>query len=900
MTVLQHRPGPADVLLSDGSMAMIRPMRPEDRAGVESLHDSASASSLRWRFFIPSRTAGRQYVEHVFSEQPPWACLVAEVGGRVVALATAEHGPGDGASAEVAFLVDDRLAGHGLGSLLLEHLAAHGWDHGIREFHAGVLMGNASMMGVFLAAGFSMTRSSEDGVTNLVMSTRASHAAVAAADGRERVSEARSLAPLAHPRCVAVVGARRSGAGVGHAVLASIRAGGFTGTLVAVHPAGGLIDGVRAYQHLADVPEHVDLAVVAVPVEQVLAVAEDAVEAGVSTLVVVTSGFAEMGAAGVAAQTALARLARTHSMRVVGPNCLGVMINDPEVRLNATFTRLVPPAGGLALGSQSGGVGIAVLDVATRLGLGVHSFISLGNKADVSGNDLLAAWMDDPSVTAAALYLESFGNARKFARVARAFAERKPLLGVVGGRSAGGVRAGLSHTAAVATPAASVDALFAQAGVIACHSAEDLVTTALLLSEQPLPRGNRVGVLSNAGGMGVLAADALAAQGLDVPEFSADLVERMSSAVTGAAAVTNPVDLGAGAGPEDLASAVEHVSASGEVDVLLVVLVATSVTDPGLLMSSLVEAGAAHRDCALVVVPMGGLDAAPGTHAGVTLLPSVDAAAGALARVGQYAAWLRQHREDGVADEDTGAEARADEARARAGALVAAMPAGDWLGPQQAVDLLSPYGLVPDGRVVADVDAAVEAALAVGFPVAVKVADPQVVHKTERGLVRTGLGSAAEVEVAVLAFERELGHGSVPVLVQPMVSGTELALGIVRDAGFGPLVMVAAGGTATELWNDRALLVPPVSRRDAARVVRSLRLWPLLDGYRGAARADVEGLEALVVSLGRLALEVPELAELDLNPVIVRPDGCVLVDVKARLTPTPWSPPTARQLRPTS
>ena len=875
----------ADVLLADGSIAVIRGLLPEDREALDELHEHASDDSIRFRFFAPSRTAGHDYVARMFSDdRAPVECLVATLGGRLVAVATAEAVPdGDPTSAEVAFLVADDLHGLGLGSLLLEHLAARARDHGIRRFTAEVLSGNRAMLGVFKDAGFTLSRSSSEGITDLVMSTSASSAAVAAADQRERQAEARSLHPLLTPRCVAVVGARRDGTGVGHAVLGSIREGGFTGTVYAVHPRAakvdGDLDGVPAYPHLVDVPEHDDIAVVAVPPKRVLSVVEDAVAAGVSSLVVVTSGLGEMGEEGARIQRSIARLARAHSIRVIGPNCLGVMVNYPDVRLNATFTRAKPPPGGLAVASQSGGVGIALLDVATRWGLGIGSFISLGNKTDVSGNDLLAAWVEDPRVTAAALYLESFGNAPKFARMARTFSERKPLLGVVGGRSAGGIRAGTSHTAAAATPAAGVDALFAQSGVIACRSAEDLAQTALLLAEQPLPDGARVGVISNAGGVGVLAADALDARGLLVPEFSAQLCAALGAHITSTVGTSNPVDLGAGVAPDDLAASVELVLASGEVDTLLVPLVATSVSDPHLMLEALVAARARQPGPPMVLVPMGGMPVEPGTHPGITVLASLDFAAGSIAKVVKYAAWLAEPRDEvPPTDED-----RADLSRRAAQALAASSDTGGWLPAHDAAALLTPYGLAPDGDIAPDSAAAAKLATRIGFPVAVKVADPEIVHKSDRGLVRVGLRTVAEVRRAVRGFEAELHRSPVPVLVQPMASGVELALGIVRDPGFGPLVMVAAGGVATEVWDDRAFLVPPVSRLDAARVVRSLRIWPLLEGYRGTEPADVEALERLVVSLGQLALDVPEVAELDLNPVVVGPTGAVLVDVKARL-----------------
>ncbi|MEO5654079.1 MAG: GNAT family N-acetyltransferase [Marmoricola sp.] len=868
----------ADVLLSDGSVAVVRGVRSADHEGLAALHEGASLASLRMRFFAVGRKAGQDYVEHLFdADRPTVASLVVTVRDRIVALGTAEPISAD--MAEVAFMVDEEKHGQGLGSLLLEHLAAVCRDRGIRRFVAEVLSENHPMLGVFRDAGFEIARVTADGTVHVELGIAASSRAVAAADVREGQAETRSLAPLLYPRSVAVIGVRRDGTGIGAAVLGSIVAGGFTGSLHVVHPSGAVVAGVASTSRFVDLPSPVDLAIVAVPAAHVIEALADAVAAGIPTAVVISSGFKEMGAEGAALQRAMLDLARAHSMRLVGPNCLGVMSNGPEIRLNATFSHAVPPPGGLAIASQSGGVGIALIDMARDLGLGVGSFISLGNKADVSGNDLLAAWLNDPHVTAAALYLESFGNAPKFARVARRFAERKPLLAVVGGRSSGGRRAGASHTAAAAASGVGVDALFAQAGVIGCRSAEEITETALLLAGQPLPSGSRLAVISNAGGLGVLAADEADRAGLVVPELSSSLRATLGTHVHGTTGTSNPVDAGAGASPDDLGAIAAALLDSDEVDALVVVLVRTSVADPAPLVTALAACRAAGPDKPILLVPMGGLDPLPEDLTGITRYRSVSAAIQALARVTRYAAWLRVPREPGEPpDEDRATAARTVGAR-----LVSTDRAEGWLDPASTAELLGPYGLIPVGRSVLGPEEAGRAASEVGFPVVVKVAEPGIVHKTDRGLVRVGLTSHDEVVAAVREFGVELGQDSVPVLVQPLVSGVELALGVVRDPGFGPLVMVAAGGVATDLLADRAFLLPPVTRADANRALRSLRSWPLLDGFRGTPRVDVDAVEQLIVSLGALATDVPEVSELDLNPVLVTPDGCSLVDVKVRL-----------------
>ncbi|HET9422913.1 MAG TPA: GNAT family N-acetyltransferase, partial [Nocardioides sp.] len=625
----------ADVLLTDGSLAVIRTLTPGDAAALHELHESASDESVRMRFFSLARRAAHKYVEHVL-ESPSTLALAAEVHGRLVGLATAE--PIDDRSSEVAFLVDDELRGQGLGTLLLEHLAALARDRGVRRFEAEVLAENSRMLKVFKDAGFRVERRLDSGVQVLEVDTSVTAAVQDAADLREFRSEAHSLAPLLAPRSVAVYGVRRDGTGIGATVLRAIRDGGYRGELIAIHPSAVEVGGVPALPSLTDHAGRVDLAVIAVPAHHADVALADAGDAEVPAAVVISSGFGEMGDAGAELQHGLAAMARRRGMRVVGPNCLGLVCNDPEVLLNATFSGSVPPSGGLAVASQSGGVGIVLMDLAGRAGLGVRYFVSLGNKADVSSNDLLAAWYDDPEVTCAALYLESFGNARKFARFARRFSERKPLLAVVGGRSSGGKRAGASHTAAAASSEVAVRALFAQAGVIACSDADELVDTARLLSGQPLPRGRRIAVVSNAGGLGVLAADAAADHRLDVVEFSPSRQHALGALVNQTTGTANPVDAGAGAQPEQLAAIVDTVLSADEVDAAVVLLVATGDNDIEATERALAEVGAQHPTIPMTLVPLGGPE--PQCE-GVTTYRSAAAALGALSRAAAYAEWRR-------------------------------------------------------------------------------------------------------------------------------------------------------------------------------------------------------------------------------------------------------------------
>ncbi len=882
---------PADVILADGTLAVIRQVRAEDEAALNGFANRCCDESLPTRCLGFSRRNPHTYVAHVLGDQTTLA-LIAEANGLLLGLGTAE--PLNDATSEVALLVVDDARGDGVGALLLEHLAAMALSRGVTHLEASVLPDNHLMLSVLADSGFETARTSNREVVLVGLTTGVSEKSLALADAREFRAEENSLAPLLRPASVVVVGVRSNGTGIGATVLRLIRSGGFQGWVAAIHPRASSLAGVPAFSSLADVPRPVDLVVLCVPAAVAPDVLAAAADIGVRAAVVISSGFSETGTDGAELQARLLSSARTHSIRVVGPNCLGILCNAPAVRLNATFNEDVPPPGSLAVASQSGGVGIVVMDLARELGVGVHTFISLGNKADVSSNDLLAAWYDDPDIRAAALYLESFGNPTKFARFARRFAERKPLLAVVGGRSAGGSRAGASHTAAAATPAVGVEALFSQAGVIACDSAEELVQAALFLAEQPLPQGRRLGILSNAGGMAVLAADEAAELGLDVPEFSGKLRNLLAAVAHHTTGTSNPVDGGAGVLPTEFAMMADTILASGEVDALLIVPVATGVSDGVATMTELARVRGKHPKLPVVAVPLGGLVSVDGEPR-LTSYRSTSTALRALGRAVRYAEWLAVPRGRLHLSGPDEVVARRKDVRA----LLPSNGADTWLRPDQANVLLAPYGIKPLGRTVHNTHDAEAVASEIGFPVALKVADADVVHKTERGLVRVGLRTPEDIRDAMNHFSREL-HGEPAVLVQPVVQGIEIALGVIHDRAFGPLVMVAAGGVATSVWDDRVFLVPPLSDADAARALRSLKVWPLLTGFRGAEAADIDALITMVVNVGRLAVDLPEVAELDLNPVLVGPTGCAVVDVKTRLS-EPVGPDYSapRQLRPT-
>jgi len=710
--------------------------------------------------------------------------------------------------------------------------------------------------------------------------TTATDRALAGIDTRDRTAERASLQPLLAPRSVAVVGAGRRPGGIGHEVLKALVGYGFTGPVYPVNPHASAVAGVPAYRSLAELPGPAELIVVAVPADRVARVLAAAPAAGAKAAVILTAGFSEAGEAGQAGQAELLRLARAGGIRLVGPNCLGVVNTDPQIRLDASFAPEPPARGGLAVASQSGAVGIAVLEHASRSGCGISSFVSLGNKADVSGNDLLAYWYDDPATRAVALYLESFGNPRKFARVARALARRKPVLAVFSGRSTAGQRAGASHTAAAAAPGVAVDTLFAQAGVIRSDNLGELIDAARMLTDQPLPAGDRLAVVGNAGGANVLAADAAEAHGLRLPAQVAGLA--------------NPLDLGAGANPTALRESLAAVAGSGEVDAVLAVVAGTRTNDPAALRAAIATVADAHPDLPVAVVQLGLGGAAAVGQRRVPVYDLPERAVRAISQAARYAGWRREPL--GSRPELTGV----DTAGARAEVRAALAAGAGWQPYQRIAPILSGYGIpLLTSRTVHSAGQAMAAARELGYPVAMKTADPDLVHKSDAGAVRLGLADADAVDAAYRAIAAALQQPTPPVLVQPMATGSvELVAGIVHDPRFGSLVMAGLGGVHTDLLGDRAFRLVPMTDLDAGRMWRSLRSAPLLTGYRNTPPVDTGAVEDLLLRLGRLAEELPEVAELDLNPVLAGPHGAVAVDAKLRLAPAgPEPDPTLRRLR---
>ncbi len=876
------------MVLRDGSVASIRPTTAEDAPALANFFARLSPTSRYQRFFSASEPPGELVARLSDSSDPSKTLtLVAERASGIIA--TASYIALGRDSAEAAFAVADPFQGRGLATALLGRLAAAAAMRGFRRFKATTLAENARMLEVFRDSGFEIRSKSDGGCVDVTLSLSPSASGSAKDDERRRIATVASLRPLLEPRSVAVIGASRRSTSIGRRVLHAIVSAGFNGAIYPVNPETTELDGLKVYASARHLPPGVDLAVVAVPAAAVPAVVDDCAAAGIKALVMITAGFAEAGTAGWAAQEALTDQVRKHGMRMVGPNCMGLFNTKPSVRLNASFSPLFPPAGRLGLLSQSGALGIAIVQLAAERRLGLSTFVSAGNKADVSGNDLLEYWESDPGTSVLMLYLESFGNPRRFARLARRISRTKPIVIVKSGRTHSGSRAASSHTAALAADDATVDALFAQSGVIRADTIDEMFDVASTLDLQPLPPGRRVAILTNAGGPGILAADACEAARLTLAEFSADTRAKIAASLPPMASVGNPIDMIASAGPEQYAQTIETLLTSPDVDSLIVLFTPVDLTTADAIMKSIRAGVAAGRRAGATAKPvLSCVMAEPGRPAPLEAegerLPAFDFpenAAHALGKATAYAEWRAQPPALYWGFDDVHADAARDICRE-----AAARQDPGWLTDDEVRHVLAAYGLpVAPAAIARSADEAAAMAHAIGFPVALKASARDVTHKSDVGGVRLNLADEASVRAAFDAVSAIGNAGQ--ALVQRMIpGGVETMMGIVQDRTFGPVVAFGLGGVHVEILKDVRIRLAPLTDRDVDELIHGIHGYPLLQGYRGHPAADVDALREVLLRLSRLADEVPEILELDLNPVIALPpgQGCCVVDARIRVT----------------
>ncbi|MGW7215594.1 bifunctional acetate--CoA ligase family protein/GNAT family N-acetyltransferase [Streptomyces collinus] len=912
----------ADVVLRDGGTARIRPITVDDADRLVSFYEQVSDESKYYRFFAPyprlSAKDVHRFTHHDFVDR---VGLAATVGGEFIATVRYDRIGADGTpasapadEAEVAFLVQDAHQGRGVASALLEHIGAVARERGIRRFAAEVLPANNKMIKVFTDAGYTQKRSFEDGVVRLEFDLEPTDRSLAVQYAREHRAEARSVQRLLAPGSVAVIGAGRTPGGVGRSVLGNIRDAGFTGRLYAVNkalPEGQKeLDGVPARRSVRDIDGPVDLAVVAVPAEQVTEVVTECGEHGVQGLVVVSAGYAESGHEGRERQRALVRHARTYGMRIIGPNAFGIINTSLEVRLNASLAPEVPRPGRIGLFAQSGAIGIALLSRLHRRGggvtgvTGVSTFVSSGNRADVSGNDVLQYWYEDPDTDVVLMYLESIGNPRKFTRLARRTAAAKPLVVVQGARHGAAPQ---GHAVrATRLPHATVSALLRQAGVIRVDTITELVDAGLLLARQPLPPGPRVAILGNSESLGLLTYDACLAEGLrphppqdlttaaSAADFHAALSRALADDRCDAVVVTAIPAVGEGSvGDGALAEALRSASAAAPGKPVLVVHVELGGLAEALsAAASTAPQTTSDNPSQNAPSPTPAAEQLPATEApeGAHLIPAYPASERAVRALGQavaYAQWRRDAADPGKVPEyedidEKGAAALIDGLLARGQGLT--------LGTDETCDLLGHYGVQVHRALPAPTpDAAAEAARTLGYPVALKATAPHLRHRADLGGVRLDLADEDQLR---RSYAELTGLFGAPEELRPVVQrmaprGVDVVVRAVIDPAAGAVLSFGLAGAASQLLGDTAHRLIPVTDREATSLVRSIRTAPLLFGWRGSAPADTRALEELLLRVSRLVDDHPEVVAVTLEPVVVASHGLSVLGASVRLAPPP-------------
>ena len=858
----------ADVLASDGGAVHLRPIVPSDAEALITFHSKLSERTRYMRYFGPyPRMPERDVLNFTTVDHHSRVALVAILGDDIIAVGRYERLPeGDGNSAEVAFVVADNHQGRGLGPILLEHLAGAAAENGVSMFVAEVLAENRNMVSVFREAGYQVSRTFEGGVLRLDFAIDPSEALLSVRNSRERAAEARSVRNVLSPSSVAVIGASTDSSKVGNAVLANLLAAGFTGPVYPVNADNRSVRGVRAYRTVSDIPDPVDLAIAAVPADSIDGVLDDCLDKGVKALVVVSGGFAETGAEGQEKERRLVHAARAHGMRLVGPNALGVANTDPAFALNATLAPHLPMPGHVGFFCQSGALGIAILDQAAKRSLGLSTFVSAGNRADVSGNDLLQYWDSDPATEVVLLYLESFGNPRKFTRIARRVARTKPIVAVKSGR--GAVPPALATGPDIDD--SIVRALFEQAGVTQVDTIAQLFDCAILFGYQPLPTGPRVAVVGNSTALGVLAVDAARAEGLHA----------------GA-----PIDVGPQAGPTEFAAAVSGALEADDVDSVIVVFVPPVAVTVEPFAAALGEAvhGADKPVLTTFLATEGIPDAlavrgeqGQPVRGSVPSYSSPERAVSALAKAWRYSAWRSRPVSQPVRPNGIDSE--------RATALVRQWASNDtdrWLSDFEAAELLSCYGIdVVEFKTVTDEDEAVAAAEELRYPVALKATGEQWRHRPDLGGVRLDLAGADAVRFAYRALAAESGE---PLLhVQKMAhKGIGCVVRVQDDPSFGSLVSFGLAGVISDLLGDRAYRVLPLTEDESVELIDAPKAAPLLSGYQNAVPVNKKALVDLVQRVSAMADDIPEIRELACEPVLASASAAEITDARVRLGPEP-------------
>ncbi|MCB0310005.1 MAG: GNAT family N-acetyltransferase, partial [Bdellovibrionales bacterium] len=885
-----------DGRLKDGTPVHLRSVTPQDKAGLDKLFHRLSARSVYYRFFqTPEKLSDKQlssFTELDFKER---AAIVAidPKGSKDEIIGVGRYAVIHGSSpvrADIAFAVEDRFQGRGIGTLLLEHLTTLAEAAGVVEFEAQVLGENNRMLEVFAKSGFDLSRSVQEGVVTVKFGTHGGARFQAESFARERTAAAQSIRAFLHPQSVAVIGASRNSQSIGGLILKNIIECGYKGAIYPINPNATEIQGLRCYKSLDEIPQKVDLAVVTVPAAAVEEVMKKSAELGIAGAVVISAGFSEVGGKDRSSEKHLREIASDAGMRLVGPNCMGILTTHPEVSLNATFAPVWPPSGNVSILSQSGALGLMILDYARNYHIGVRSFFSVGNKADVSGNDLLCFWAEDPGTKVIALYLESFGDPGRFARIAPRVAYDKPIVAVKSGRSAAGRRAAASHTAALASLDIAVEALFEQAGVIRTDTLEEMFDVISLLSTQPIPRGPRVAIVTNAGGPGILLADALDSRGLQVQELTPETREKLREFLPPAAALSNPVDMIASASPEDYLRTIEIVGNDPSIDALVVIYIPPLVSQPNEVAEA-IAAGAAKvpSDIPVLNVFLSSKKPPEALHKGsrgeMPCFTFPENAASALSRAEWYGRW----RQKPVGEVLTLDPFSRNTIRSVIDRVLQDSATPTWLAPQDLQTVLKALQINQAANEQIMLDQAPAAAERLGYPLVAKIVSDKIIHKSDAGCVILNIRSKEDVIAAIQKIKdnaKRAGVDAKEVLLQRQVAGQiEMLVGVSSDPLFGPLIVCGLGGVHVEIFKDAAFRLPPVSDVAAEEMLQRLHANRILQGYRGAPAGDSTALKDILMKISCLVEIVPEIRELDLNPVkVLEPgQGAVVVDARMRI-----------------
>ena len=885
------------VALKDGSSLHLRPILMSDEERLLALFSRMSKQTIYLRF--------HHVLTHMSKEEARRFCtvdyvdtfaLVGTLGEgpeeRIIAVGRYAKQPGAN-RAQIAFEVEDKYQGLGIGTHLLDQLAFIARDKGTTMFEAEVLSENKDMMNVLINSGFNMQRQYQGTSYVGILDLAPTDVVERKSSEREKFSSIASLRAFLNPRSVAVIGASRRPNTIGNFVFRNLIQQDFKGVVYPVNPNAEVIAAVKAYPSILDIPGDIDLAIIAIPADKVQQVAEESAHKGARGIVVLSSGFADIGGEGVERQNKLLTTIRNYGMRMLGPNCMGMINTNPEINLNATFSNVVPPHGNISFATQSGVLGSAILMYATSLNIGLSTFVSIGNRADISSNELLQYWEDDPDTDVVLLYLESFGNPRKFTRIARSFTAKKPVISLTGNRGSVQKKKATSQTGAMATDQAATEALYKQAGILRADTLEDLFDTGSLLANQPLPQGNRVAIISNAGGPALLTAEACKSRGLEVTPLSDETTSQLKTLLPPRANVSNPVDMSPEFAIGQYGEALKLLLKDANVDMVVVIFIPPILRLNEDFAAVIREVAPLYREHGkpLVTSFLGSRGAGIefGSHE-KRFVPSFafpESTAGALSRAVEFSQRLK--RPTGKIPEfpDIDTE-RAD--KIISSAIEKSGGSQVWLDAESILGLFECYGIkfvtLKLARTPAEAAAAAEQ---IGCPVAVKILSTSISQKSDVAGVVLDCRAGDEVEKAFSRIrgnlERAGKSGEMEgVIIQKMVQGgIEVIVGVTQHPAFGPLVMFGLGGVYAELFQDVTFNIHPLTDIDAHDMIKAVKAYQLLEGWRGSKRADIPSIEELLLRISAMAENHPQILEMDLNPVKVLPEGDRYLVVDGRI-----------------